>query len=249
MSELNYTDKQKEKSSIESLDDASNPSSSPQRAKRLLILREMTGLSRDKFQQRYGIARGTLQNWESARFGGLTVKGARTILIALQAEGIQADIQWLLHGIGPAPCITQASGITQTSSQLTHLPPKEIQAIAEELLTFRRHHTEEVIDYVIPDNCMEPVYKGGDYVAGLRRYRTQIEQVVGLNCIAQTKEHGTLLRHIKQGEEIGCYHLYSLNLHGRTNRPCLYNVELISAAPVIWHRRPMPLKRHTSTER
>ena len=55
---------------------AQDPSGPQQRARRLHILREMTGLSRDKFQQRYGIARGTLQNWESARFGGLTVAGA-----------------------------------------------------------------------------------------------------------------------------------------------------------------------------
>ena len=213
-----------------------DPSGPQQRARRLHILREMTGLSRDKFQQRYGIARGTLQNWESARFGGLTVKGAKTILIALQAEGIQADLQWLLHGIGPAPCITQASGITQTD-HLIDMPEEFVKKIAEELITFRQHHSEEVIEYVVPDNSMEPLFGASNYVAGVRRYRDQIEQVVGLNCIVQTREHGTLLRHVKQGEEINCYHLYCLNIHGQAVRPCLYNVQLISAAPVIWHRR------------
>ena len=218
-------------------DTSIDPSSPQQRAKRLLVLREMTGLSRDKFHQRYGIARGTLQNWESARFGGLTSKGARTILIAFQAEGIQADLQWLLHGIGPAPCITQASGITQNANPLAHLEAQESQAIAEELLIFRNHNNDEVIDFVIPDDSMTPLFQKGDYVAGVRRYQDKMEEVVGLNCIVQTKEHGLLLRHVKQSEELGSYHLFCLNLHGETKRPCLYNVALISAAPVIWHRR------------
>ena len=47
-----------------------SPEELPQaRAERLLTLREMTGLSRDLFQTRYGIARGTLQNWESTLRG------------------------------------------------------------------------------------------------------------------------------------------------------------------------------------
>ena len=207
-------------------DTSIDPSSPQQRAKRLLVLREMTGLSRDKFHQRYGIARGTLQNWESARFGGLTSKGARTILIAFQAEGIQADLQWLLHGIGPAP-LTQASGITQNANPLAHLEAQESQAIAEELLIFRNHNNDEVIDFVIPDDSMTPLFQKGDYVAGVRRYQDKMEEVVGLSCIVQTKEHGLLLRHVKQSEDQR-YHLFCLNLHGETKRPCLYNVALIS---------------------
>ena len=76
------------------------------RAKRLKSLREMTGLSRNDFHKRYGIPRGTLQNWESARFGGLTLKGARNIVIAFNAEGIKCDMDWLLHGTGPSPRFT-----------------------------------------------------------------------------------------------------------------------------------------------
>ena len=48
-----------------------------QRAKRLIMLREMSELSRNTLYKRYNIATGTLQNWENARFGGLSEKGAK----------------------------------------------------------------------------------------------------------------------------------------------------------------------------
>ena len=67
-----------------------------QRATRLKTTREMTGLTRKKFQDRYGIPKGTLQNWESARFNGLTVKGANVIINAFLAEGINCSAEWLL---------------------------------------------------------------------------------------------------------------------------------------------------------
>ena len=79
------------------------------RASRLKSLREMTGLSRNDFHKRYGIPRGTLQNWESARFGGLTMKGAKNIIRAFTAEGINCDIDWLLYGTGSSPKFTEST--------------------------------------------------------------------------------------------------------------------------------------------
>ena len=56
------------------------------RANRLKRLRRMTGMSRKDFSTRYHISQGTLQNWETGRFGGLTEKGARVILRAFRQE-------------------------------------------------------------------------------------------------------------------------------------------------------------------
>ena len=50
-------------------------SSSYLRANRLRKLRGMMGLSRKALYQQYRIPVGTLQNWESARFGGAIRKG------------------------------------------------------------------------------------------------------------------------------------------------------------------------------
>ena len=57
-------------------DQEETQSSRSARAKRLKRLRKITTLSRKLFSEKYGISPGTLQNWETARFGGLTEKGA-----------------------------------------------------------------------------------------------------------------------------------------------------------------------------
>jgi DNA-binding transcriptional regulator YiaG len=216
--------------------------STPQaRATRCLVLRDMMGLSREAIRLRYGIARGTLQNWESARFGGLTEKGAKNILKAAQAEGIECDLQWLLHGIGPEPRLTASSDITD-GSQLSKLigSEQEMKNISTMLNAFRNHHPD-AIDIVIQDTAMEPVFSMGEYIAGNRRYREAIESTVSLYCIVQTSEYGHLLRYVKLGDEIGLYHLFSLNPDTSVHQPTLYNIELISSAPVTWHHRLTPI--------
>src|SRR5262249_31447785 len=49
---------------------------------------------------KYGISANTLQSWEKAKAGGLTSKGAKRILSALQQEGVNCSTEWLLYGIG-----------------------------------------------------------------------------------------------------------------------------------------------------
>ena len=55
--------------------------------------------------------------------------------------------------------------------------------------------------------------------------------------IVQTLEYGTLLRLIKQGSSIGKYHLYSLNVNSTFNNQMILDAEILSAAPIKWHRK------------
>lgn len=209
------------------------------RAKRLKSLREMTGLSRDMIKKRYGIARGTLQNWESARFGGLTEKGARIIIRALKAEGVTCQLQWLLYGVGPEPLFANQAlpSSNAPAPEVFDISEAELDDITAELLCFRQNNPD-CIDLVVADDGMLPHYRVGDFVAGNRYYRDEINKVVGQVCILQTQEHGMLLRHLKNGDEPGQYHLLATNATGNARQPALYNVDVISAAPVIWLRRP-----------
>lgn len=211
-----------------------------QRAKRLRVLRQLTNLSRDKFQERYGIARGTLQNWESARFGGLTEKGAKSIILAITAEGVYCDLQWLLHGIGQEPRLLSSSGITDSASnrQTITVDQSEAQTIAEELICFRSHN-QDCIDLMVTDDSMAPIFQPGDFVAGNKRYMEEIDRTIGFYCILQTAQYGTILRYIKQGDDHLHYHLIATNaMSEMNNKPNYYNTKVISSAPVIWHRSP-----------
>lgn len=209
---------------------------SQERAKRLKCLREISGLTRDMIKARYNISRGTLQNWESARFGGLTAKGAAQVIKAMQAEGIQVTHDWLFHGIGDYPSMLNKNS---QSSQKQHLKPQSIQ----ELVHFHQNNTD-VIDMIASDQCMWPHIHKEDLVAGVRTYQDDILKLINKIAIVQTHEHGTLIRKIAPGNIAGTYHLMVTNLEAcRDISPILYNVNIISAAEVIWirtgHRKPL----------
>ena len=212
------------------------------RAKRLKSLREMTGLSRNYFHKRYGIPRGTLQNWESARFGGLTLKGARNIVIAFNAEGIKCDMDWLLHGTGPSPRFTDHTPnqrnieLKKHTDANEHIFEAETNIITKEILLFRQHH-ENSIDIVVSDDTMQPNWKPGDYIAGVKRFQEDINDTIGKYCIVQTQEFGNLLRKVMPGDDPSLFNLTIINYMTKAKKPVLYNVPIISSAPVIWTRK------------
>ncbi|MBM93416.1 MAG: hypothetical protein CMF51_01525 [Legionellales bacterium] len=206
-----------------------------------MALRSMMGLSREMIRLRYGIARGTLQNWESARFGGLTEKGAKIILRAAQAEKIKCSLTWLLHGIGPEPQPYTTLDLSCARKNHTLMSEIEMQRISKMVNIFRQH-TPLAIDFMIQDDCMSPLFKLGEYVAGHRHYQAAIQKTLEHYCIVQTAEHGTLLRYVKAGDEIGLYHLISINPHTTVKHPTRYNVEILSSAPVTFKHRVSPIQ-------
>lgn len=221
-----------------SLDDIK--SSREARAKRLKSLRKMTRLSRNTFSHRYGIPTGTLQNWESARFGGLTEKGAKSILSAMQAEGVHCRFEWLMHGIGPSPQLTdklfENDSVIITDQKVDTRIDAQLGNITQELLLFRKLNPN-TIDFVVHDDGMEPLFTQGDHIAGCRRHQEDITTAVGQNCIVQTINGEVLLRHLRAGSTLGLYTLLCINTFTRLEHPVLYDVKLRSAAPVIWIRR------------
>lgn len=213
-------------------------SAAKERAIRLKMCRDMTGLARDAFDKRYGIPRGTIQNWESARFGGLTPKGAEAITKAFHAEGIAVNSQWLLHGLGESPRFSERISIDndKTQSIKNQQSNQDYNLITSELLFFRQHNSDP-IDSVLSDNSMEPIFSAGDYVAGSRLYQDDIEKAVGQYCIVQTYHLGDLVRLLKTGSHPGVYHLIATNIHSDAKNIAHYDVDILSAAPVVWIRK------------
>lgn len=224
------------------VDQQQKDESAKTRAMRLKSLREMTGLSRNDFHKRYGIPRGTLQNWESARFGGLTIKGAKNIIRAFTAEGISCEVDWLLHGTGNGPRFTEHTQnhrnneLKKHNDVNEHIFEAETSVITKEILLFRQNHNN-AIDIVVADDGMKPLWSPGDYIAGVKRYQDDIQSTLGQYCIIQTHEYGNLFRKISQGDDENLYNLSIINHHSKIKKPVLYNIPVISSAPVIWTRK------------
>ena len=217
------------------IDERSSPE---QRAFRLKCLREMTGLSREGFRKRYGVARGTLQNWETARFGGLTEKGSQLLIRYFTAESISCSLDWLLHGIGSSPRFDNELSSKYNPS----VTQPNIPTLCEELLYFRQNNSHS-IDYHVVDDSMKPKFNSGIILAGIKEFQDNINKTLWNDCIVQTLEYGTLFRFIRPGSKAGRYHLYSHNITSHAPNLMLHDVEVISSAMVCWLRSPDPLEK------
>ncbi len=221
------------------LDQKSTPES---RGKRLKSLRMMAGLSRKALEDKYDVSASTMQSWEDAKAGGLTEKGAKRAIEVFRQEGIRCNVDWLLFGIGTPPQLSDK--LFQKQVQLQDVIEGRVEiaeerAIVNELLAFRQHNPDAV-EFIMPDDGMTPLYRKGDYVAGKRRYNEAINNVLGMDCIIETKENEVLLRRLKPGSQAGLYTLICLNPEACVTEFALHDREILSAAPVIWLRRKDP---------
>jgi len=87
----------------------------------------------------------------------------------------------------------------------------------------------------INDVDMLPCFWMGDYVAGKMHVGEEMKNAVGLPCIVQMPNGTRLLRLIDFGDYPGCYDLLSSN--SAMPKSVIKNVDIISAAPVMWIRR------------
>lgn len=197
-----------------------------ERAKRVRYLREkVLRFTREVFSKKSGIPLNTLQNWEQSRHSGLIERGAKKIILALDDAGIKCSLEWLLYGIGEPPLSPFASE--------THLTEEEI--IAEELQLFHRLNIN-TIDILVNDDSMLPYFWSGDYAAGKRYTGEDIKKTVGLPCIVETVSGNVMIRFVEEAAESSKYNLLCANQMA-LGKIKLESIELISAAPVLWHRR------------
>lgn len=212
--------------------------SSPEaRGERVRRLRNLANLSRQALCDNGEFKLDTLIGWELARHGGLTEKGAVKLLNCLAGAGVNCTLEWLLHEIGNGPTIaSNFTAIQENVTKQTIVPQDEEKHIVEELLLFRKNNPDSV-ELVVPDYCMSPVYKRGDYVAGIKYYQDKLPALQGYDCIVQPKEGELLLRRIIQGDDPNKYTLIPINFNEAVTPLLLINITLVYAAPIIWHRK------------
>lgn len=210
-------------------------SSAEARAERLKRLRNLANLSRKEMCEDNDININTLKGWEIARYGGLPKDGAEKIVNRVKHEGVIASVDWLLHEIGPGPYIIPDFHKSQTINPIDEIETSEtneITSITEELLLFRKYH-KNAAEFTVLDDSMEPTFKIGDRVAGIKYNGETIASALGQDCIVLLKNGQTLLRNVQQGTQANCFNLVCSN----PQIPTIADTEIISAAPIMRHYR------------
>lgn len=205
-----------------------------ERGVRLKALRKALRFSRPALHEKYGIKPSTLKNWEDGRFGGLRESCAWEMIEIFRNEGIICSIEWLLLGLGAPPL----PGLMREDRASTSV---EIRFIHDELQLFRKNHLQTV-DVIIPDDTMEPCYKAGEHVAGIRYFVSMVtpnteKKILEWPCIVQTTSGEILVRLVEKSNLPGYYRLYTY-IDEKMKAP---ELELFSIAPILWSRRKNPL--------
>ena len=194
-------------------------------------LRKTTGLSRKDFSKKYKISPGTLQNWETARFGGLTEKGANLMISALKCEQIFCSFEWLMYQSGSGPQI-------ESKTVPSILQKKEKNSTVQDDLNIFLKINSGAIHHFIDDNTMTPHFTKGQLVAGTKKSLKYLSLFLGHICLVKTTCLNKLvLRVIKPFDlKKHQYHLIHLNPlePSMTDLNKLYQLEYF--APIEWIR-------------
>lgn len=207
---------------------------SRERGERLRRVRNLANLSRKELCDEAGININTYIGYEVGRYGGLTKNGAIKILDYIASKGVYSSFDWLMHGVGQAPRVV--TDIQQNYFKDKYDLPNEKKNISEEIFLFRKHYNNS-IDYQIIDDGMLPIYCLDDYVAGVCHTSDSISDLIGFNCIVQIENGDVFVRNLRKGREVNYYTLSCVNPETSVRQPILYDVKLIFAAKIIWHRK------------
>ncbi len=215
------------------------------RARRLKTARILTGLSRKEFCKEHDFSLSTLEAWESGR-NPLTLKGAKKVVDCLKSSGIYCSVDWIMEEVGLAPRtlvemqsgLLPAKDIPASANSLKELFDPEIVVLKE--AAYFRHLNPYAHVALVVDDAMEPYFSRGDYVGGIYQNGLALKKLFYKTCIVTTKSHGSLVRKFLPGSQGGLYTLASLNHATTVVPPVLYDIEVSSAASVIWHRKPSP---------
>lgn len=224
------------------MSDEMQKSSSKERGKRLRLVRKMSGLTLDDLSAKHDLGVSTIKYWECAKNQGLSSKGAKKIIAAMQKEGVQCSYMWLMYGVGLPPHFINAyynnnGGSIQNFIGVSQHSYEEEKSIENEISIFCEKN-RGAIAITVFDDGMEPFYSVGDGVGGKRLYGDDLAKSIGKNCIVETVDNQLLCRRVAQGNTADNFNLYCINPSTVAEPPHIYEIKLLSAAPIsrVWRR-------------
>lgn len=221
------------------MNNAEQQSGAKMRGKRLRLIRKMSNLNLNDLANKYNFGISTIKYWECGKNQGLSAKGAKKIIQAIQSEGVQCSYAWLMDGIGlPPQFIDVCLGNKAKQPELNGLSAYEEEVSIDQEISLFCKSVSNAITLNIFDDGMEPIYSYNDSIGGKRIYEQDLHNAVNKDCIIETEDNQILCRRIAQGNSKDSFNLYCINSSTKANPPNMYNVKLLSAAPIsrIWKR-------------
>lgn len=203
---------------------------------RIKSVRMLAGYNRKAFSQKTGISAVTLRAWEepSSDRHGITEIGVTRLIKALVACGVHCTAEWITQGIGLGPTLIGIDKNKILGEDQDEVTWDEEESILRDIESFKSNNKNPIVA-IIADGSMLPFYLYGDYVGGSKRFGNEIISLSGSNCIVELTDL-TIIRKLMYIEEKNTFSLAAINIDPSVKNPVLHNVEVLSAAKIIWHR-------------
>lgn len=197
------------------------------RGQRARLLRKLSRYTRKAFAQKHGLKAATIQNWEDARYGGLSERGAILLAKAYQQEGFDCKPEWLLYGVGPEPTAKMPTPDAEkpTAADFHGQVMYELQ--------FLQQTYPNLVHAIVADDAMQPMFFAGDHAAGLRLRQDQYASLANTPVIVQTTQGSIIFRVATYFAERGSVLL--TNANNESEHVAIGNI--FSIAPITWMRR------------
>lgn len=203
-------------------------------AERIKHIRSISGLSRAYIQDTYGLPAVTLKGWENGTTI-LTKAGIKRCIEVYKKAGLIVSEDWIREGIGLDPTSTLSISRYFSIPNTKDLPLEDDEiCMIREANAFKEYYKNAVM-MIVSNDEMRPFFKPGDYVGGKMRFGQDIDSAINKNCIVHLNNGHQYFRRLVKNSHQG-YNLTCLNPNENTEEPVLYNIEIIGAAPIIWHR-------------
>jgi|GEM_PF-5137360 len=174
------------------------------RARKLKLLRKITGLNIIEFSEKIGISRATVSYWENSARGGLSSKGAKNVVNYLKTIGIECSYDWLFNNRGNPPKFPDKIVIQQDIFSIYKSQNKNqemlevLTSINEEISLFLERNQNAVITK-IKDVDFEPFFRFGDIVGGIWQPIISINTLPCI-CIIHYNDNNEIVHIIKRLE-------------------------------------------------
>jgi transcriptional regulator with XRE-family HTH domain len=197
-------------------------------AERIRFVRTLTNLSREAFENKYGINRNTLKSWELG-INALTEKSAMQIADAIQNEGFSCSPEWLIFGRGVEP------RAFETDNKLLNSISEQSKIIYEAEY-FKKNNDNSIVT-MITDLSTLPIYQIGDYVGGIIegniRDSGNFKKFINRICIISLINETLIIRKvIKANKDLIV--LCAINEEFEADVVTINDIHTIAC--VIWHR-------------
>ena len=206
------------------------------RGERLVRIREMLGLSRLKFCEKYGFANTTVAQWEtlSGVSPGINERHARRIVQAIEPTGLIVSEVWLLYGTGEPPYQLKPAIKPPINRFHFDCSKATLQTIVETTAT---QLGEQYTWFEVQDDCMAPEYASGDFIIAIAVEENAWQSIFDhIACLVTLKSDVKILRRYREYEP-GRVLLENTNPHSSHAQKCFINppIQAISQIAIHYH--------------